>query len=88
MLQAPDVETRNRVISNHLARLESNLARAQEAVASLRSLLDGPQDTSVPIDHRYVAATPAAFISDIVDRAHVVAWYRGAMGEVSATLAA
>jgi len=88
VLQAPDVETRNRVISNHLARLESNLARTQDAVASLRGLLDRPQDTSVPIDHRYVAATPAACITDIVDTAHVVAWYRGAMGEVAATLSA
>jgi DNA-binding transcriptional MerR regulator len=34
VLQAPDVETRNRVIVNHLARLESSLARTQEAVTS------------------------------------------------------
>jgi DNA-binding transcriptional MerR regulator len=88
VLQAPDVETRNRVIANHLARLESNLARTQETVASLRGLLDRPQDSSVPINHRYVAATPAAVITDIVDKADVVAWYRGAMGEVAATLSA
>src|ERR1700751_3505471 len=49
VLQAPDVETRNRVIANHLARLESTLARTQDAVTSLRELLDHPQ-TSVPID--------------------------------------
>jgi len=88
VLQAPDVETRNRVITNHLARLESDLARTQDTVASLRSLLDPPQSASVPIDHRYVAAMPAAFITDVVDTAHVVAWYRGAMGEVAATLSA
>ena len=88
VLQAPDVETRNRVIANHLARLESSLARTQETVASLRGLLDRPQDSSVPIDHRHVAATPAAVITDIVDTADVVAWYRGAMGEVAATLSA
>jgi len=88
VLQAPDVETRNRVIANHLARLESSLARTQETVASLRGLLDRPQDSSVPIDHRHVAATPAAVITDIVEKAEVVAWYRGAMGEVAATLSA
>ena len=88
VLQAPDVETRNRVIANHLARLESDLARTRDTVASLRDLLDRPQDTSVPIEHRHVAATPAAFITDIVDAAHVVAWYRGAMAEVAATLSA
>jgi DNA-binding transcriptional MerR regulator len=66
-LDATDVETRNRVIANHLARLESNLARAQEAVSSLRDLLDGPQ-ASPAIDHRYVSATSAAVITDIVGR--------------------
>jgi DNA-binding transcriptional MerR regulator len=45
VLHAPDVETRNRVISNHLARLESSLARTRETVASLRGLLNRPQDT-------------------------------------------
>jgi DNA-binding transcriptional MerR regulator len=88
VLEAPDVDTRNRVIANHLARLESALARTQETVASLRGLLDRPQDRSVPIDHRHVAATPAAVITDIVEKSGVVAWYRGAMGEVVAALAA
>jgi len=88
VLQAPDVETRNRVISSHLARLQSSLARTQDTVASLRGLLDRPQDSSVPIDHRHVAAAPAAVITDIVETADVVAWYRGAMGEVAATLSA
>ena len=47
VLDATDVETRNRVIANHLARLESSLARTQEAVASLSDLLDHPA-TSCP----------------------------------------
>ena len=88
MLQASDVETRSRVIANHLARLESSLARTQETVASVRSLLDRPHDSAVPIDHRHVAAQPAAAISDVVEKSEVVAWYRGAMGEVAATLSA
>ena len=65
VLQAPDVETRNRVIANHLARLESSLARTHAAVTSLRELLDHPR-ASLPIDHRHLAATPAAGITDIV----------------------
>jgi len=88
VLDASDVETRNRVIANHLARLESSLAQTQQTVASVRSLLDRPQDSSVTIEHRHVAAAPAALITDIVDTAHVVAWFRGAMGEVAATLSA
>ena len=87
VLRAPDVETRNRVIANHLDRLESNLTRTQEAVTSLRDLLDHPQ-TSPAIDHRHLAATPAAVITEIVDKADALAWYRGAIGELAATLAA
>jgi DNA-binding transcriptional MerR regulator len=87
VLRAPDVESRNQVIANHLLRLESSLTQTQEAVASLRELLDHPQ-TSSAIDHRHLAATPAAVITEIVDKADAVAWYRGAIGELVATLSA
>jgi len=87
VLQAPDIETRNRVIANHLARLESGLAKTHEAVTSLRELLDHPR-ASVPIDHRHLAATPAAVITDVVDKADALRWYRGAIGELAATLSA
>lgn len=87
VLDAPDLETRNQVIANHLDRLESNLTRTQEAVSSLRDLLDQPQGSS-RIDHRSVSATPAAVITDIVDRSEALTWYQGAIGELAATLAA
>ena len=87
VLQAPDVETRNRVIADHLARLESSLARTQDAVASLRELLDHPR-ANVPIDHRRLASTPAAVITEIVDKDNALTWYRGALGELAATLSA
>src|SRR5579864_3913914 len=83
VLQAPDIDTRNRVIADHLARLESSLARTQDAVASLRELLDDPQ-ASVPVDHRHLAAAPGAVITDIVDRSDALAWFRGAIGELAA----
>src|SRR5260370_9011636 len=57
VLQAPDVDTRSRVIADHLGRLESSLARTQEAVTSLRELLDHPP-TSVPLDHPPLPPTP------------------------------
>jgi DNA-binding transcriptional MerR regulator len=87
VLAAADLETRNQVIANHLARLESNLARTQEAVTSLRDLLDHPQ-AAAPIDHRHFPATPAAVITDTVDRDDALTWYQGALGELSATLSA
>ena len=43
VLEAPDVDTRNRVIANHLARLESVLARTQETVASVRGCWIAPR---------------------------------------------
>jgi DNA-binding transcriptional MerR regulator len=87
VLDATDLETRNRVIANHLARLESNLARTQEAARSLRDLLDGPQ-ASPAIDHRYIPATSAALITDIVEKSDALTWFQGAMGELAATLTA
>jgi DNA-binding transcriptional MerR regulator len=87
VLSAPDVETRNRVIAAHLARLEAGLARTQDAVSSLRDLLVQPA-TATPIHHRHRPETPAAAITDTVDRADALLWYQGALGELRATMAA
>ena len=87
VLGASDVETRNELIASHLDRLETNLARTQEAVASLRNLLERP-GMSAPVEHRRVRATPAAAITEIVDRADALTWYQGALGELAGTLTA
>ena len=47
VLEAPDLGTRNDLISAHLASLEQNLARTQSAVASLRGLLAGDRKSVV-----------------------------------------
>jgi effector-binding domain-containing protein len=54
---------------------------------SLRDLL-GHTQTTAPIDHRHFAATPAAVITDMVERDEARAWYQGALGELAAVLAA
>jgi effector-binding domain-containing protein len=87
VLSAADPRTRSRLISAHLARLEASLARTQEAVATLRDLLDG-QQAAAPVRHRHAAAVSAAAISEVVDTADALAWYQGALGELHATLAA
>ena len=87
VLSAPDPDTRSRLISAHLARLEASLARTQSAVATLRDLLDHPQ-AETPVMHRHADAVSAAAISEIVDRADALAWYQGALGELQATLTA
>jgi DNA-binding transcriptional MerR regulator len=87
VLAAPDAGTRNDLIAAHLNRLEDNLARTRQAVASLRDLLRTPA-TSVHIEHRAVPATPAAAISEVVDIGDSASWYQGALAELHATVAA
>ena len=89
VIAAPDVDARNDLIAAHLSRLEENLSQTQETVASLRSLLQQPSG-SAPIDivHRSVEAVPTAAVSEVIDAADAVSWYRGALGELHATLAA
>jgi DNA-binding transcriptional MerR regulator len=86
VLAAPDPRTRNALISTHLARLEADLVRTQSAVASLRDLLRHPH-TVAPIRHRRVEATDTAAISEVIDIADALPWFRGALGELRATLA-
>ena len=87
VLTAPDLETRNQLITSHLARLEASLARTTEAVSSLRNLLDHPA-TEGPVQHRYVPVTPAAAIIDTVEAGDALVWYQGALAELQATLTA
>ena len=86
VLAAPDPQTRNTLISSHLARLEADLARTQSAVASLRDLLQHPHAVA-PITHRRIPAADTAAISEVVDVADALLWYQGALGELHATLA-
>ena len=56
VLEAPDLRTRNELISAHLSSLEQDLARTQSPVASLRGLLAGPSAVA-PVSHRRVGET-------------------------------
>jgi DNA-binding transcriptional MerR regulator len=77
---------RNALISRHLERLENQLAATRCAVESLRAILE-PPDAASRIEHRSVAATPAAAITATVDRDDLVPWWQGAVGELRATVA-
>ena len=87
VLSAPDAGTRSQLISAHLARLEASLARTQDAVATLRDLLEH-RPSAAPVRHRHARAISAAAISEAVDSADALTWYQGALGELHATLAA
>jgi DNA-binding transcriptional MerR regulator len=89
VITTPDLAARNELIAGHLRRLETTLARTQEAAASLRDLLEPPAGaTPVAIEHRRIPATPAAAVSEVIDVKEATAWYQGALGELHALLAA
>jgi DNA-binding transcriptional MerR regulator/effector-binding domain-containing protein len=85
VLQAPDLQARNRLISAHLARLEQGLTRTQDAVASLRDLLADPSAVA-SVSQRRVDATVAAAITGVVSTGDLLPWYLGALGELYSTL--
>jgi DNA-binding transcriptional MerR regulator len=87
VLSAPDPRARNELIAAHLDRLEAELAQTRAAVDSLRNLLRRPE-TAPMIVHRSVPATPAAGIATVIDRADILAWWQGALGELHATVRA
>jgi DNA-binding transcriptional MerR regulator/effector-binding domain-containing protein len=87
VLAAPDAAARNALIAAHLDRLEAELAQTRAAVESLRDLLQ-PPDHAAAIEHRSVPATASAAIAAVVDRADLLAWWQGALGELRATVRA
>src|SRR5690348_2510848 len=87
VLTAPDAAARNALIAAHLDRLEAELAQTRTVVESLRKLLQ-PPDGPAAIEHRSVPATAAAGIGAVVDRADIVAWLQGALGELRTTVRA
>jgi DNA-binding transcriptional MerR regulator len=87
VLDAPDVDARNALIAEHLARLEEGLVQTQEAVASLRGLLQGPSP-ALPMEHRSEPALQTAAINETVSLDDLGPWFQGALGELAATLVA
>ena len=78
---------RNALISGHLERLQNQLAATRSAVEALRAILERPVAAS-RIEHRSVAATPAAAIAATVERDDLLPWWQGAVGELPVTVAA
>jgi DNA-binding transcriptional MerR regulator len=85
VLVAPDTDERNRLIVEHLDRLERELAQTRGAVGELRALLERPP-TGPQIEHRTASPTPAVGIQATVDRDDILVWWRGALGELRATV--
>ena len=86
VLAAPDLDTRNALITAHLSRLEGELEQTRQAVMSLRNLLE-PALAPISVEHRTIPATQAVGIHEVVDLSDLLFWYHGALGELYATVA-
>jgi DNA-binding transcriptional MerR regulator len=82
-----DPAKRNELIAGHLRRLEADLARTQDAVASLRDILEHP-GKDPRIERRRIEPTPAAAIRENLRAKDALSWFLGAMAELHATVKA
>jgi DNA-binding transcriptional MerR regulator len=81
VLEAPDIDARDRAIVAHLERMERVLEQTRETVASLRRLLDGGEP-DLAVEYRSVPVTPALAIGGRVAWGDAEAWLADALGEL------
>jgi DNA-binding transcriptional MerR regulator len=87
VLATSDLTQRNELIAAHLRRMETELAKTQNAVASLRDILEQPTK-DLRIEHRRIGKTPAAAIRETVRSKDALSWFLGALTELHATVKA
>jgi DNA-binding transcriptional MerR regulator len=87
VLAAPDIESRNREIAAHLARMEQQLQQTQASVAALRALLEGPVPRPA-IELRTIPAVTALTVRETVHAADLVGWGTAAFGALAAACTA
>jgi DNA-binding transcriptional MerR regulator len=74
VVSAPDEQTRNEVIAEHLRRMERELQRTQDVVASLRHLLE-VGTVQVAVEHRTIGHLTALVLrAAAVARIDISAW--------------
>jgi DNA-binding transcriptional MerR regulator len=77
VLRAPDANARDAALVDHLRRMEEELARTQQTVASLRTLLQRSPEPLV-VERRAIPATRALAVVEHVRGDDAVAWWMGA----------
>ena len=87
VLAAPDVDSRNREIAAHLARMERQLEQTQAAVAGLRALLEGPP-VRPAVELRMIPAVTALSVREMVGVAGFMEWGTSAFEVLADALAA
>jgi DNA-binding transcriptional MerR regulator len=73
VVEAPDLEARNKAITEHLKRMEDQLSQTRDTVRSLRSLLERPR-VAADVTFRAVAAQRAISIRETVRAAEAGEW--------------
>ncbi|HET6966506.1 MAG TPA: MerR family transcriptional regulator [Acidimicrobiales bacterium] len=86
VLHAPDLRTRNELITAHLDRMQEQLAETQATVASLRQLLQ-PEPSPVVVEYRKVEATPALAIAETVQAETALEWWMEAFDQLHRAVA-
>jgi effector-binding domain-containing protein len=85
VLDAPDVATRNRIVSAHLERMESQLEETRRTVGALRKLLETPRDP-IPVEFRSVPALEAVSLTERIAMSEAEQWWSEAFGELYGAL--
>lgn len=85
VVEAPDVDARNKAIGEHLKRMEDQLSQTRDTVKSLRSLLEAPR-AARDVTIREVAAQWTLAIRETVPMVDAGAWAGDAFGELYAAL--
>ncbi|WP_067569299.1 MerR family transcriptional regulator [Nocardia acidivorans] len=74
VLSAPDRATRDAALRAHLERMEAELTRTRDVVASLRALLLPPADEPLHVEYRSVPSYPVLAVTDVVGREVIDRW--------------
>ncbi|WP_067701188.1 MerR family transcriptional regulator [Nocardia jejuensis] len=74
MLSAPDRESRDAALRAHLERMEAELLRTRDVVASLRTLLLPPSGIALEVEYRSVPGFPAFAVAEVVARDAIDVW--------------
>ncbi|MFI6870785.1 MerR family transcriptional regulator [Nocardia sp. NPDC050406] len=85
VLAAPDEHARDAALRGHLERMEAELLRTRDVVASLRALLLPARQ--VAVEYRSVPSFPALAMTEVVARDGIDVWCEHAFTELYATLA-
>jgi DNA-binding transcriptional MerR regulator len=85
VLRAPDIGARNAAILAHLRRMERQLQETQDAVASLRNLLERAP-TTIAVEYRAIGALDTLAIRERITSDETIDWLEASFAELRAAL--